>query len=275
MKIFTPGLVILWLISSALMIGFAGARAAVTDGASSSAPPLQLLHTGYAFDHPRVLVQQRLFGLAHGVTLLAAACVEEPAYREPITLAYTEWKEQQASTIDASTDDLARYYFGHRAIEATRLDVVRALKLEDRLTLKPESKDLHAACDSFIESVRKPRYDLRQQFQLQLLASRLAEASATEARIDACRASLAARESAELDKAVAQWRQTFDTGVALAKATIEQRWSNSQLDGTFDEWLAQSRDQGKRSAVAERCKNMSQWLLTNRANPDDAFDRAP
>ena len=237
--------------------------------------PLVPLHQGYAVDHPRVLAQQRLFGLAHGVALLAVACVREPAYRETLTLAYAEWQERQEPALAASQHDLARYYFRDRAAEATRLDIARALQLKDRLFLKPGAKDLHAACDTFVEALSKPRYDLGWQYLMLSLAWRLSEATATEARVEACHARLSAEENARLDESAILWRQAFDAGIEEAKKTLEQRWDDVQLDGTLDEWIARAREDGKRSAVAEHCNVLPQWLLTRKADPDDAFNAEP
>ena len=243
--------------------------------ASVEAVPLFPLHTGYAFDHPRVLVQQRLFGLAHGVTLLAAACVNEPAYHEPLTLAYTEWKEQQAATIDTSVNDLARYYFGEHAVEATRLDVSRALKLKDRLTLKPGSKELSAACDTFAEAIKKPLFDLRSQYLLLFLAQRVDIATTIETEVDACHSLLSVADVVQLDEALVLWHAAYGAGVDQAKTTLEQHWPESRIEATLADSLAQAREIGKRRAVAEHCKSLSQWLLSKQADPDDAFNRAP
>jgi hypothetical protein len=256
---------------AAVMVGLVAAS--FVFATSAWAASLVPLRAGYAFDHPRILVQQRLFGLAHGVTLLAAACVNEPVYREPLTWVYTAWKEQQAAAIEASTRDLARYYFADRAAKATKLDILQALKLKDRLSLKPASRELQAACDTFAEAIKKPRYNLSQQFHLQSLASRLAAATATESRAAACRTMISAQEAARLDESVALWHQMVDAGVADAKAALEQHWDDSQLDGTLDEWLVQARANGKRRVTAEGCDRLSQWLRTKQANPDAAFNQ--
>ncbi|CAG4884859.1 exported protein of unknown function [Georgfuchsia toluolica] len=238
-------------------------------------PQLVQRQQGYAIDNPRVLVQQRLFGLAHGIALLAATCGREPAYRETLPPVYAEWQERQESTIAASQRDLARYYFRDRALEATRRDIAHALKLKDSLSLKPGSQDLHAACATFVEALGKPRYDLGRQYLMLSLAWRLSEAMATEARVEACRARLPVEETARLDESALLWQQAFDAGIEEAKKTLAQRWDDVQLDGTFDEWMARAREDGKRSAVAERCNTLAQWLLTRKADPDDAFNTEP
>lgn len=237
--------------------------------------PLIPLQHGYAVGDPRVLTQQRLFGLAHGMNLLAEACTREPAYREPLALAYAEWQERQAAAIAASHRDLARYYFAGRALDATRLDIARALRLKEQLSLKPGSTQLHAACDTFAEALHKPRYDLQQQYLLLSLAWRFSEATATQAQVEACRSLLTNSEAERLDQSAQLWRQTFAVGIAQAKATLDEHWEDVQLDGTLDEWTTRAREDGKRRAVAERCGDISQWLLTRKADPDDAFNAEP
>ena len=235
--------------------------------------PLVPLHHGYAFDNPRVLTQQRLFGLAHGVALLAATCVREPAYRETLTPAYAEWQERQEATIAASYRDLARYYFRDRALEATQPDIARALGLNGRLSLKQGSKDMHAACDTLAEALRKLRLDLRSQYRLLFFAARLDAATAVEAEAESCHALLV--DATQLNEALLLWRTTYGDGIMEAKVALEQQWPESRNEATLDESLAQAREDGKRRAVAQRCKAMTQWLLTRKSDPDDAFNTEP
>lgn len=238
-------------------------------------PRLIPAHEGYAFDHPRVLAQQRLFGLAHGVTLLAAACVSDPRYRETLALAYAEWSEQQAATIDASMHDLSRYYFADRAAEATRLDIARALKLDDRLSLKPDSKELRNACETFVEALHRPRSDLHDQYRLLFLAARLDAATTTEAEAEACHALLADADIAQLNEALMLWRTKYGAGVEAAKTTLEQHWPDLRIEATLEELLARARENGKRVAVKANCNTMAARLLTRKLDPDAAFDIEP
>jgi hypothetical protein len=237
--------------------------------------PLVPLHQGYALDNPRMLAQQRLFGLAHGVALLAATCVREPAYREALTLAYAEWHERHEATIAASYRDLARYYFRDRAAEASRLDIARTLGLRGELDLKPGSPELRAACDTFVEALKKPRFDLRSQYRLLFFAARLDAATVVEAEAEACHALLVDANIARLNEALALWRTTYVTGIMEAKTVLEQSWPESRIEATLDESLAQARKDGKRTAIAERCNAMTQWLMTRHADPDDAFNTEP
>lgn len=238
-------------------------------------PQLIPQRQGYALDNPRVLAQQRLFGLAHGITLLAAACVREPGNSEALTLAYAAWNEMQAAAIDASLRDLARFYFGDRATEATRLDIERALKLRDKLSIKPGSKGLREACATFAEALQKPRYDLRAQFHLQFLAARLEAATATEAETGACRSLLDNDDLARLDQAMGLWRATYGAGVEEARTTLEKHWPELRLDASFDGWLSRAQETGRKAAVTERCKTVPARLLTRKLDPDDAFNTDP
>lgn len=238
--------------------------------AIAAAAPLQPLRLGYAFDQPRILAQQQLFGRAHGIALLAAACGEKAQ-----TQAFVAWNAQQAAAIGSSLHDLARYYFGERAIEASRLDIVRALRLQEKLVLRSGSKELNAACATFAEALTKPRYDLREQFHLQALVSRLEAATRTEAEAEACYALLDNDGRAMLNEAMALWRATYAAGSAEAASTLEKRGSELPLDGSLEQWLALARVSGRKAADSERCKTLPARLLTRKLDPDHDFAPAP
>ena len=115
---------------------------------------------GYAFEKPGILVRQRLFGLAHGISLLAAACLDLPAHSQPIQDAYAAWHAKQGKAIETIVRDLAHYYFGPRANEARWPDVSRALNLGDDIQPALNDLTLHAACASLPEAIGRPRYEL-------------------------------------------------------------------------------------------------------------------
>jgi hypothetical protein len=115
---------------------------------------------GYAFGEPEILLRQRLFGRAHGLSLLTAACIELPAYAKPVQDAYVAWHVQQAQTIEIIVRDLARYYFGSRANEAQWFDLSRALNLPDSIQPALGEVTLHAACASLTEAIPRQRYAL-------------------------------------------------------------------------------------------------------------------
>ncbi|MCM2309180.1 MAG: hypothetical protein NDI91_17120 [Sulfuritalea sp.] len=116
--------------------------------------------SGYAHDQPEILLRQRLFGLAHGLSLLAAACLDLPAHSEPIQDAYAAWHAKQAKAIEAIVHDLAAYYFGPRAEAARWPDLSRALNLIDNIQPALNEVTLHAACASLPEAIARPRYAL-------------------------------------------------------------------------------------------------------------------
>ena len=109
---------------------------------------------GYAFDKPRVLTQQIIWGLAHGVRLLGEAC--ERRGDTAAANAYADWRTQQQASIAAAERDLARHYFQRDTALAAELDV--ALKLP--AALKLTEAELQPACATLGEALKKPRYDL-------------------------------------------------------------------------------------------------------------------
>jgi hypothetical protein len=252
-------------------------------------PALTPVHKGYAFDKPAVLVQQRLFGLAHGVTLLVSTCLADGSAtnsRDSILEAYAKWDSAQAHIIEELQGSLSSYYFAERSAAAKWADIAAALNLPAVLALKPGSLEMMAACDSLPETLQKPRYDLERQYRLQRLAARLAAATTTEALADACRASLPDEAAQSIEEGMQRWREAYGTLVSDARATLEQQWDDAQLDGNLEDWLAQARGKGQRAAKAKflastkgekilSCNNFSAWLLTGQANPDDEFDSRP
>lgn len=129
---------------------------------ATAASELQALpgRTGYAADQPEILLRQRLFGLAHGISLLAAACLDLPAHSTPVQDAYAAWHAKQGKTIGIIVHDLADYYFGPRAGEATWPDLSRALNLTDNIQPALGEVTLHAACATLPDAIARPRYAL-------------------------------------------------------------------------------------------------------------------
>ena len=118
-------------------------------------PPQRM---GYDFDHPEILIRQRLFGLAHGLSMLAAACLDLPDHSTPIQNAYAAWHAEQARAIETLVLDLARHYFGPRAAEARWQDLARALNLNDSIHPSLGAVSLQDACASLPEAIARPRY---------------------------------------------------------------------------------------------------------------------
>jgi hypothetical protein len=115
---------------------------------------------GYAFDRPQILLRQRLFGLAHGASLLASACLERADQTaQTAATAYEQWRTGQEATINRLSGDLARWYFGSRASEAGWSDVARAIGLRDQLDPHSET-ELADACTSLPAALTNSRYDL-------------------------------------------------------------------------------------------------------------------
>lgn len=157
MRRFFAGLLCVALLGSARA---ADAPQSATPAEAGPALEVPRNKLGYAFEQPDILVRQRLFGLAHGLSLLAAACLDLPAYSGPIQDAYAAWHAKQGKAIEAIVRDLAQYYFGPRAGEARWPDLSRALNLADSIQPALGEVTLHAACASLPEAIARPRYEL-------------------------------------------------------------------------------------------------------------------
>ena len=144
------------------LLGSAQAEeAAQTITPAEAQPALEVMpeRLGYAVEQPEILVRQRLFGLAHGLSMLAAACLDLPEHSAPIQDAYAAWHARQAKTIDTLAHDLARYYFGPRAAEARWRDLARALNLNDSIEAALGTVSLQDACASLPQAITRPRYE--------------------------------------------------------------------------------------------------------------------
>ena len=144
------------------LLGSAQAADAPAAGTTAAAPALEVApaRRGYAADQPQIFIRQRLFGRAHGLSLLTAACLELPAYSTAVRDAYAAWYATQAKTLETIVRDLAIHYFGPRANEAQWFDLAHALNLPDSIQPALGEVTLHAACASLPEAIPRPRYAL-------------------------------------------------------------------------------------------------------------------
>jgi len=132
-----------------------GAALALT----AHAAELPAVPNGYVFDSPRLLTQQLLWGIVHGVRLLGLACHQRGD--APAALAYVEWLDHQWPRIRAAERDLSHHYFKHEQAPMEAID--GALRLKP--ALDQADSDLGEACASLPEALAAPRYDLERYYQ--------------------------------------------------------------------------------------------------------------
>ena len=132
-----------------LLCAFSPARAE-GDAALRPLPPPD----GYAFDNPRLLTHQLIWGIVHGVRLLALTCHERG--RDGATEAYLDWMTEEAAQIHAAEVDLARHYFQRDEASPEALD--QALHLKPFLDTAPQ--EIGPACATLAEALKQERYDL-------------------------------------------------------------------------------------------------------------------
>lgn len=263
-------LVCVALLGASLLPASAGAATTKPAGP----PLLSNERQGYAFEFPRVLAQQRLFGIAHGVSLLASACLDVPAEADATSSAYTAWYENQELLIDALRTELAAFYFGPRAEEARWKHVVRALNLREQLGLAADSKELAAACMTLPEALRQPRYDLHALFQLEAALAAMNTAVRAEAESAACMQQLPTEEHGQLQQQYAEWLLREEAALTAARTQMLHYWQSTGTAGTAEAWLQQlGRHYGKPSA--RRCAQLASWLQTPAAALANSFAPAP
>ncbi|MCX7165262.1 MAG: hypothetical protein NTV11_03185 [Rhodocyclales bacterium] len=155
-------LLFLGILCAALLASARADDTPATGTAAETRPALVANPTrlGYAFEQPEILIRQRLFGLAHGMSLLAASCLDLPEHSKPIQDAYATWHARQGKAIEALAQDLALYYFGPRAPEAQWQDLARAMNLNDSIQPSLGEVSLQDACASLPEAITRPRYEL-------------------------------------------------------------------------------------------------------------------
>jgi hypothetical protein len=115
--------------------------------------------SGYEVDNPRILTQQLLWGVVHGVRLLGLACQRRGD--KTAAQAYVDWLDRQWPRIRAAEHDLARHYF--RLDQAPMETIDGALRLKPALD-QPDS-ELGEACASLPEALGAVRYDLERYYQ--------------------------------------------------------------------------------------------------------------
>lgn len=180
-------------------------EAASAPADAEAVPRLRPGRQGYAFAHPRVLAQQTLFGLSHGISLLGRACLLLPE-GVAAQAAYELWEMANREVIERAEYELARYYFTPPAKAVSRLQLIQALGLRTELGLATDSPELAAACATLSQALEKPRYDLKAQWQLKGDVERLRRATQTRELVAQCRLQAVTEdEPPRLDAALAAW----------------------------------------------------------------------
>jgi hypothetical protein len=187
-----------------------------TAPASAEPAPRPPAHSGYAFTAPRLLTQQLLWGLVHGVRLLANAC-RGSAAGEGVMTSYADWQDRYQLRISSAARELAMYYYGHP--QATLGGLMTALNLRPALDLAPDV--LEPACASFAEAVSARRYNLDLYFAMRRDAARMARAVAIRERVRRCQASLDETRRETLAAAFAEWEVTNGALESVVRARID------------------------------------------------------
>jgi len=263
---------------TALLLAAGAARAEPAEPAEKKPAPAVVDPTrlGYAFEHPRILTQQRLFGLAHGISLLAASCLDVPERMEEVQDAYAVWRERQAETIDDAVSELSVYYFG-ADVAADWQHLTQAMHLKDALPFAPDSDQLKAACATFAQALRRPRYDLVAQFRLQELLSQITVALETDARAVHCKTRLPGDSLTLLEARYGFWREINEPVAHRAREVLEKEWvaMDNGPAQSLGEWLQAMRQEARVQGSIDDCLRFSEWLKSPEAALRQAFHAAP
>lgn len=236
-----------WLALGAVLLVFAVR-------AEQPVPAPASRRLGYAFDYPRVLAQQRLFGIAHGISLLAAACRDMPEFAAAAQDSYAAWQARQQPTIAAATAELGMFYFGDDRADEPAL--ARTLGLRDALGYAPEA----AACATLPQALGRPRYDLADRFRLEELMARIVAAVEIEARDRHCRKRFTSATREIHAARYALWREINAPAWQQANATLAREWPENAPAATFADWLSALRRETKAGGSLTECLDFSQFL---------------
>ncbi len=201
------------VLVAGLLAGFCGLAAAEEPGPEAQATQSRPAPAGYAFDNPRLLTQQLIWGLVNGVRLLANTCRERPD-GTAAGLAYADWLDREHTRIAAAARDLARHYYGRDEVPLDALTAALNLKTTLELPLADESE----ACGSFVEALASERYDLKHFYSLRRDAARMVRAEAVRGAVARCRPQLAAQQQQALEVAFADWQATNGAMESVARA---------------------------------------------------------
>lgn len=131
-----------------LLLALAARSVAAQDVAPGRMP------AGYAFDNPRLLTHQLIWGRLHGARLLGLACHDRGDVAA--ALAYVDWLDRQWPRIRAAGRDLARHYYRQEQMPLEALDAALNLKV----SLDLPGDELVGACATLPEALASPRNDL-------------------------------------------------------------------------------------------------------------------
>ena len=241
-------------------------------GAQSAPPLVSNERQGYAFEYPRVLAEQRLFGTAHGVALLAESCREVPATAQATNEAYARWHDEQKLQLADLQGELAEFYYGPRAADANWQHIAAALNLREKLDLAPER--LVAACSSLPEALRQPRYDLTALFQLEGAIAAMSRAIRVETQATACTARLPAAEREQLTAAYADWQRNEEAALVTARSQLQHYWNSTATPGKPEDWQ-EAMKQRYSNPPAATCTSLASTLRSSDASLAYSFIPAP
>ena len=214
---------------------------------------------GYAFEYPRVLVQQRLFGIAHGISLLAAACLDVPAPTDDVQGAYAAWRARELPAIATASADLSTYYLG-AGVAATESALAKLMQLQDTLAYAPDSDQLKAACATLPQALAQPRYQLTERFRLEEQMARVVAAFEIDARDGHCRTQFPENVRQVHEARYEVWREINEPLLQQANATLVREWPVDAPTATFADWLAELRRATKVRGSLTDCLDFSASL---------------
>lgn len=244
------------------------ALAAEPDAAAVATKP-----AGYAFAYPRLLAQQRLYGIAHGVALLAKACLNADENADDTARAYRTWLVSQQGVIDAATLELAGYYRISPATDGAAL--AQVMNLQTALAHAPGSAELKAACATLPQALAQPRYDLTERLRMEELMHHLMANAEVDARNAHCRPLFSEPMRKLHDARLAVWQEINAPLVTHARAVLERDWPAGAPAASFAAWQDDMRKHMKVDGRLAECEEFSAALKRPEAALRNVFSLPP
>lgn len=241
--------------------------------ANAQQAPLPASRSGYAFEYPRILAQQQLFGIAHGVELLAQACRAVPASAATAEGAYALWRVREEPAIAAAQADLGRYYFNDESVTTHAL--VGKLALKEALDLAPDSDELRAACSTLPEALQQPRYALAQRFRLAEMMERAIAAIEIEVRDRHCRPLFPPQLLSLHEARYGVWRELNLPLLDESNKTLAKDWPADGPAASFDAWYADLRRKTRAAGDLAACVAFSESLKRPETSLREVFRMPP
>jgi hypothetical protein len=182
----------------------------------------------YALDSQPTLVKQYLFGLHHGIALLAHSCLThdaDTATRNRTALA--TWQAAQRTALEDIRSALSRHY-AHSAQRMSDEEIIVRLRLPKVLPVTVDSPEFKAACATLGDALQQPRYDFVRRLRQEQLKAITVSAIVTEERHFLCQPLLPTEQAEIHAQRYAAWSRDNQSLRDRAMLELQTLWPSDE-----------------------------------------------